>query len=388
MNLAYLTVKRIVPEGEDVTSTQNRSKVGIFQGYVSITGNIILFGIKIVLGLASASLALIADAFHTLSDVVSSMVVIFGYHIARKPPDEEHPFGHGRAETIASLTIALLIGFVGFEFFKIAISRLMNPGIIEANWVWISAIALTIFIKEWMARYSFQLGDIIHSDTLKADGMHHKSDSYSSILTIVAMAGGIYGIVWLDGAMAIGVACFMLYTGYEIAKDAINDLLGTTESPEMILNIRETACMVDGVFNVHDIIVHRYGNHSFISLHVEVSNLLSSEEIHHIADSVEKKIGDHLNAQVVTHVDPITVDGETINEIREIVQDSMNSFGISDVVQDLRIVRNDKVESILFEIPVSTDFDNEEPLDNHVKNSLKAKYPEASIVVDFKKKFN
>ena len=388
MNLANLTVKKIVPQGEDVTSTQNRSKVGIFQGYVSITGNIILFGIKIILGLASASLALIADAFHTLSDVVSSIVVIFGYHIARKPPDEEHPFGHGRAETIASLTIALLIGFVGFEFLKVAITRLMNPGVIEANWIWISAIVLTIIIKEWMARYSFQLGDIIHSDTLKADGMHHKSDSYSSILTIVAMVGGMYGIVWLDGAMAIGVACFMLYTGYEIAKDAINDLLGTTESPEMILNIRETACTVEGVFNVHDIIVHRYGNHSFISLHIEVNNLLSSEKMHHIADSVEKKIGDHLNAEVVTHVDPITIDGEVINEIRKLIQDSMNSFGITDVVHDLRIVKNDNVESILFEIPTSTDFDEQESLDDKVKKSLLENYPTASIVVDFKKKFN
>ncbi len=384
MNTTDYFVKKIVSGEKSPGSRESRSRIGMIQGWISMAGNFVLFVIKMVLGWLSGSIALMADAFHTLSDVTTSGVVIFGFNISRKPADKEHPFGHGRAETITTLTVSMLIVFVGFEFLKTGITRIMHPEPVESNWIIIAAVVLTIVVKEWMAKLAERLADVIDSDTLRADAIHHRSDMYSSLLVVVALIGAQLGINFLDAVMGIGVSIFMLYSGYSIARSAIDDLLGTPVSKETLDKIRQLACSVEGVYNVHDIIVHRYGTHSFISIHVEVSDKLPSEAMHRIADKVEKKIAHNMEAEVITHMDPITTEGAMLEDIRQIIRRQMEKHELKQDAQDLRLVADSKVESILFEVPVPVGFAHGKALEDDILEALRSSYPDSDILMDMK----
>lgn len=316
--------------------------------------------------------------------MVSSAVVVFGFKMASKPADKEHPFGHGRAETIAALTISILIGFTGIEFIKTSIIRFLDPAAIELSWAVILVVMTTIILKEVLARLSFNLGDKINSNTLIADAIHHRSDMWSSVLVLSAFGGTWLGYPKADALMGIGVAVMMIQSAYAIARSAIDDLLGKPVDKKTIKNIKEYAMQVAEVSNVHDIVVHSYGAHRFISLHIEIAEGKSPESMHEIADNVEKLLSEELEADVITHVDPVTIDGEEISVVKGIIMENQKLFGLHESIQDLRIVKNHHVESILFQIPVPVEFNKQEKFSKKCSEDLGDKYPDCKIDIEFK----
>jgi len=388
MGFTSFLVNKTLPQGIKPGSSQYRGHVGMLEGWVSIIGNFILFAVKIVFGFMVSSIALIADAFHTLSDVATSIVVIFGFKVAQKPADKEHPFGHGRAETIATLTIAILMAVVAFEFMKSAVDRLFfseaDIDIAKLDWIFITVIALTALGKAWMASFAYQLGDLIDSDALKGDAVHHKSDVYTTILVIAGLIGARYGIPHVDGIMGIGVALMILYSAYDIARESIDDLLGKPATTEFIQEISDLAVSVPGAQQVHDVVVHKYGDQNFISLHIEIDENTSPTVAHHIADNVEHKLAHELNAEVVTHIDPVAVQGNTVQGVRDSILDTLKEFGSEFTLQDLRIVGKDPVESILFELPVPPDCEQKEELEKALHESLAGSHPKAAVIIEFK----
>ena len=384
MDLAHYIIKKNVPLGENPVSPPFRGKIGMVQGWISMVVNLLLFGIKLFFGVISNSIALTADAFHTLSDMASSAVVVFGFKIADKPADKEHPFGHGRAETIASLTIAIIIGFAAFEFFKASLTRLIYLEIVQVSQIVLVVIIITIIIKEAMARFSYSLGNKIHSDTLKADAIHHRTDMFSSILVLVAFAGAWMGYSKLDAIMGLGVAGFMLYSAYGVARQAIDDLLGKPVDQLTIDSIKSQAMKVMGVKNVHDIVVHSYGIRRFISLHIEIPEGGSPEFMHEIADQVEKLLENEMDADVVTHVDPITVSGEECNRIQDIILDNLRRMKMAETIQDFRVVKNQGVESILFQVPVSVEFNQKKQFKTLCSRQLQELYPDCQVMIEYK----
>ena len=221
----YITDKFVRNNG--VSARVYRSKVGKHQGLVSVIINGLLFVIKIIIGIVVGSVSLIADAIHTLSDVISSGVVIWGFNESEKPADPEHPYGHGRIEYIATLIIAILLVVTGVEFIKSSINRVMNPSPISPSWWMILIIFATVILKEMTARYAEFLSHKISSGTLHADAWHHRTDAISSLLVIVAMIAGKYGYNSIDGWAGIGVALFVIWTGFSVAKESIDDIIGT-----------------------------------------------------------------------------------------------------------------------------------------------------------------
>ena len=382
--LADYIIRKQVPSGENPELPKFRGNIGIIQGWISICANLLLFVLKLIFGFLSNSIALIADAFHTLSDMVSSAVVVFGFKMASKPADKEHPFGHGRAETIAALTISILIGFTGIEFIKTSITRFLDPAAIELSWAVILVVITTIILKELLARLSFNLGNKINSNTLIADAIHHRSDMWSSVLVLSAFGGTWLGYPKADALMGIGVAVMMIQSAYAIARSAIDDLFGKPVDKKTIKNIKEYAMQVAEVSNVHDIVVHSYGAHRFISLHIEIAEGKSPESMHEIADNVEKLLSEELEADVITHVDPVTIDGEEISVVKGIIMENQKLFGLHESIQDLRIVKNHHVESILFQIPVPVEFNKQEKFSKKCSEDLGDKYPDCKIDIEFK----
>ena len=384
MTLADYFIRKIVPVGKNPALLSFRGRIGMLQGWVSIVVNLFLFGIKLFFGVISNSISLIADAFHTLSDMASSVVVMFGFKMASKPADKEHPFGHGRAETIAALTISIMIGFAAFEFIKTSITRLIFPEIIQINQVVFVIVIITIIIKDAMARFSYSLGNKINSNTLKADAIHHRTDMFSSILVLVAFAGVWMGYSKLDAIMGLGVAGFMLYSAYGVARGAIDDLLGKPVDKQTIDDIKSRAMNISGVWNIHDVVIHSYGAHRFISLHIEIPEGKSPELMHGIADQVEKVLSDEMDADVVTHVDPVTVDGEDFTKIQSIIIDNLQRMQMNESIQDLRVVKNQNIEAILFQVPVPVEFQRKEKFQTKCRQALHRIYPDCQVQIEFK----
>lgn len=320
-----------------VGGAERRSAFGVLEGAVSIVLNTVLFAIKLGIGLHTGSIALLADAVHTFADSVTSLVVIVSSYVSRKPPDDEHPFGHGRAEAVATVTIAVLLGVAAFEFGKESVLRIAQPGVAAASWAIIGAVAATALVKEWMARFSFALGRASGSTTLRADGWHHRSDVFATGLVVVAMVAGRFGWALVDGVMGLGVSLLLLKVAIDVARSAIDTLLGPAPSEEEILTLKESALRVEGVRGVHDIVVHRYGDLRFVSLHIETSDRESPATLHTIAERVEQAVNDGRHGSVCVHVDPVNDRHPDYDAVQRIVTEVVAADERLESFHDLRL---------------------------------------------------
>lgn len=287
----------------EMMDQKTRAKYGFLEAWVSIVGNTGLFVAKAAIGFSINSISLIADAFHTLSDVLTSVVVLIGFMITRIPADEHHPYGHGRVEPIATLIIAILLAVVGYEFGKESIARFAHPVEVKGTLLAIVAMLASAAGKEWMARFSFSLGKKINSAALYADGWHHRSDAVASALIPIALFGAMFKIYWLDTVFGLGVSALILYTAFSIAYPTIDKLMGHIPDKEFLDKIEKSARSVSDVKGVHDIAVHDYGNHNAISMHIEVDGNMNVARAHEIATIVEDRISMDTRGAVTVHVE-------------------------------------------------------------------------------------
>ena len=338
-----------VPKGKEPARIY-RTRIGKFQGWVSVIINGILFIIKMGLSLVVGSISLLADAIHTLSDLISSAVVIWGFNEAEKPADEDHPYGHGRAEYIATLIIAILLAVAGIEFIESSISRLMNPEPIVSEWWMIGLIGLTILLKELTARYGEFLSQKIASGTLHADAWHHRTDAISSLLVLGAMIAGRYGYYQVDGWSGLGVALFIMWTGFEIAKSAIDDLLGKPPTEDEIKEVRHSVEHIKGVLGAHDIAIHSYGKDKYISIHIEIDGNESPASAHDISENVENTLKEKLGISPTVHVDPIYPNHPKVQEVRAYLDTHYSDHEWLSNFHDIRIVDTEEHHVILFGI--------------------------------------
>lgn len=283
----------------------SRKKVGYLEALVSIVGNVFLFLVKFSLGTSLGSVALVAEAFHSLSDVLTSVVVLLGFKWGDKPADHEHPFGHGRIEQIATFVIALVLFLAVYDLGRDSLRRIMNPVALESNLLAITFMGFSALFKEWMARFSIFLGKKIDSQALIADAWHHRSDALASILVGSGLVLIRFGVYTLDGYMGLFVVTLLAWVGIELVRNSVSFLIGQAPGQEFMNELRSVVLSVPGVLNFHDTSVHDYQNQKVISLHIEVEEDLTAREAHEIAlrvqDQLKAKLGD---SQICVHVDP------------------------------------------------------------------------------------
>jgi cation diffusion facilitator family transporter len=292
---------------EKLTREKNpsRKSIGYLEAWVSIGGNILLFLLKLIIGLAINSLSLIADAFHSLSDVLTSVVVLVGFKVGEKPADKEHPFGHGRGELIATLIIGFMLFIVAYDIGKSAVQRIITPQKVEFSYVAVIAMFASTGFKEWMARFSIFLGKKINASSLFADAWHHRSDAIASFLVAIGLIFMRFDLYLIDGILALGVAILIGWVAIELIISSSNALMGEAPDPELVHKIREASVSVPGVIDVHDVYVHDYNTNKVISLHVEVDDNLTVDEAHDIATAVENRVKETAQAYSITaHIDP------------------------------------------------------------------------------------
>lgn len=334
--------------------------------------------------MVTKSISLIADAIHTLADIATSIVVIIGFKIAKKPSDKEHPFGHGRMEVVATLIVAVLLIVAGVEFLESSIARIIHPTPVSASWLVLIIIITTIIIKELLAQFAKELGTMIDSKTLEADFLHHRSDVIATALVVVALIFSRYGYTSIDGFAGILVSLIIIYSGYKIAKEAINPLLGEAPSKELVQKIEEIAKSCEGVYGVHDVIVHQYGQECLVSFHIEVSDDETPAKLHDISEAVELKTGEEINGTIVVHVDPLNKNYERYSEIESAIQKMVSEDNRTISFHDLRIVECDNnICKVVFDIVLDYGVDEQEEYDikQLLKEKFTARFPEMGLVI-------
>lgn len=286
------------------SSNQLRQKITKQEGWISIVVNVVLFAIKYFAGISCGSLALIADAWHTLSDSISSIFVLISSKFSFKEPDKKHPFGHGRFELVTSIFIGVLLSIVGFSFIKEGIVKLVSKE--EANYGLIAIIVtvISILMKEGLAQFAFWGYRKTNSGALKADGWHHRSDSVSSIVILVGVLIGKY-FWWIDGVLSIVVAGFLLKASYQIIRDTISIILGEEPSDEFYDEISLLANTAAGVnIGMHHLHVHNYITHKEITFHICLSPDLTIDKAHCITNAIEILIKNELDIEATVHINP------------------------------------------------------------------------------------
>lgn len=281
------------------------SKLGYREGVVSIIVNLLLFILKYYAGIISASVALVADAWHTLSDSLTSVMVILGIRLSARKPDKEHPFGHGRWEQISAIIIAMLLVMVGIGFIEDSVSKWhIHESARFGRWAYIATIA-SIVVKEGLARYAFRIGRITGNTSVKADGWHHRSDALSSVVVLIGIFAGRY-LWWIDSALGIVISCMLFYAAYGIIRKAVDKILGEKPSEEMIAKVKAIVAveMGDRAFP-HHFHIHNYGDHTEFTLHVKVPGDETVAKAHNLATRVEVRMKKEMNVEATIHIEPL-----------------------------------------------------------------------------------
>lgn len=284
----------------------DKQRAGYLEGVISVIANCILFGLKFWAGVVTGSIALTADAWHTLSDSLSSIIVIVAVKLSSKKPDTEHPFGHGRWEQIAALFIAFLLGIIAFDFLKDSYTHFKNHESTKFGIIAILVTITSILVKEALAQYAFYIGRKTENVSVKADGWHHRTDALSSVLVLVGIlfANQFW---WIDSVLGAIISLMLFYATYQIAKEAINKLLGEKPSSELIEKIRKSIQKYDSEnIQLHHFHIHNYVGHQELTFHIKLRNDLSIEEGHRIATEIENIIYEEFGIVSTIHVEPIT----------------------------------------------------------------------------------
>ena len=281
------------------------SKLGYREGLVSVILNLLLFVLKYYAGIASASLALIADAWHTLSDSLTSLVVILGIKLSSKKPDKEHPFGHGRWEQISALIIAILLALVGVEFMKDAIAKLRGHEAADFGWLAYLATVASIVLKEGLARYAFYIARKTGNAAVKADGWHHRSDALSSLMVLAGLFLSPY-FWWIDSVLGMLISFMLFYAAYGIIREAVNKILGEEPSEEVIGKVEQIVkAEMGNVAYPHHYHIHHYGDHIEFTFHIKVPGEETVEEAPRKATLIEMQIKTELKIDATIHIEPL-----------------------------------------------------------------------------------
>lgn len=297
-------LSRFIPNYQNTSDPDVRARYAYLEAWVSIIGNTVLATVNFAMGVLLNSIALMANATHTAADVLTSVVVLFGFREARRPADEEHPYGHGRVETIATLIIAVLLIMVGVEFAKSSVERLISRVSIQGSITAACILIVAGVIKEWMARFSMGLGNAICASALQADAWHHRSDGIANWMVAVSLILGRFGYGWLDAVFGLGVSALILYTGYELAKSASSTLIGEKPDDELVASVKELVLSVPNVKSTHKLSLHDYGGNRILTLHIQVPDNLHVDESHAIAGTVKRLVKERLKIETVVHVEP------------------------------------------------------------------------------------
>ncbi len=284
---------------------QNKRRLAYVEGVVSIIVNTLLFVLKYWAGIVSGSIALVADAWHTLSDSLSSIIVIVGTKLSGKKASKKHPFGYGRWQQISAIFVGVLLSMVAFEFARESIAKFADKEAANFGTIAIVVTIISIVLKEVLARYAINIGKKTDNSVVKADGWHHRSDALSSVVVLVGIFLRDF-FWWIDSVLGMAIALLLFYAVYDIIKEAISKLLGAEASDELINQVK---AHINKSFKAplcaHHFHLHDYGDHKELSFHIMLDERMDLKTSHEIVDGIEETLRNEMQIEATIHVDPL-----------------------------------------------------------------------------------
>ena len=332
-------VRRFIKNYQDTKDANVRTNIGKLSGIVGIFSNLFLFVIKFMIGTMVHSVSIQADGVNNLTDAGSNIISILSFHLANKPADKDHPFGHERTETIASLFVGILILVLGFETAKESISKVIHPGSIDFRIASVIILLISIIVKFWMYAYNKKLSKTYDSSLLEATALDSISDVCGTTAVLVSTLLSPVLHFNLDGYMGIVVSGIILYGAYGLLRDMINSLIGEAPDPELVHNIVDMIMAHPAILGVHDMMLHNYGpNKIFASAHVEVDSSKDIFETHDHIDNIEREVKENMNIDLVLHMDPVKVNDPETELYRAKVVEAIHQIDPKWGFHDFRIV--------------------------------------------------
>ena len=346
-------MRRFIKNYQDTKDASVRTSVGKLSGIVGILNNLFLFVIKFVIGTIVHSVSIQADGVNNLTDAGSNIISILSFHLANKPADKDHPFGHERTETIASLFVGILILVLGFETAKESISKVIHPGSIDFRIVSVIILIISIIVKFWMYTYNKKLSKTYDSSLLEATALDSISDVCGTTAVLVSTLLSPVLHFNLDGYMGIVVSGIILYGAYGLLRDMINSLIGEAPDPELVHNIVDRIMAHPAILGVHDMMLHNYGpNKIFASAHVEVDSSKDIFETHDHIDNIEREVKENMNIDLVLHMDPVKVNDPETELYRAKVVEAIHQIDPKWGFHDFRIVSGPTHVNLVFDLVI------------------------------------
>lgn len=345
-----LLAKWLIRDRDQLHAPGVRRAYGVLCGAVGIGLNLLLFLGKLLAGVFSGSIAIMADAMNNLSDAGSSVITLIGFQLAGQKPDPEHPFGHGRLEYLSGLIVSLAIILMGVELGKSSLEKIFHPEPVEFSLLAVGILAASIGVKVYMACYNRAVGKKIGSAAMKATAADSLSDCISTAVVLAAMLIGHWTGLLVDGWCGVLVALFILRTGIGAAKETVDPLLGQPPTAEFVQSVHDLVMSYDGIIGIHDLVVHDYGpGRRMLSLHAEVPASGSIVEIHDVIDRMERRLGEEMDCEAVIHMDPVDVDDARTVAMKQVVADLVGGIEDGMTIHDFRMVSGPTHTNLIFD---------------------------------------
>ncbi len=380
----------LIKDYENTADSTVRQTYGMLCGFVGICFNIILFIGKFMAGTFSNSISITADAFNNLSDAASSIITLIGFKMAGQKPDPDHPFGHGRIEYISGLLVSVMILFMAFELLQSSIMKILHPETLSYSPLVVVILVTSILVKCYMSYYNHNIGKKINSAAMLATATDSLSDALSTTVVLIATLISHFTGVTIDGYCGVLVGLFICYAGLSAAKDTVSPLLGQAPAPEFVQQIQDIVMAHHDVIGIHDLIVHNYGpGRVLISLHVEVPADGDILTMHDMIDFIEHELQDALHCNAVIHMDPVCMNDEETNHLKELVMDFLAKIDPVITMHDFRIVKGNTHTNIIFDVVVPYQFRmTDTELIQVITDNIKAEHPNYFVIIEVDKQYS
>lgn len=355
--MVTLLAKHFIKDYENTKSPAVRHSYGMLCGIVGILLNILLFSGKFIAGIFSNSIAITADALNNLSDAGSSFITLAGFKLASQKPDPDHPYGHGRMEYLSGLFVSLLILLMAVELLKTSVDKILHPQSTQINPLVIAILAASILVKLYMSYYNQTIGKRIDSTALLATAADSRGDSLSTLLVLASSLISLFTGFQIDGYCGLIVGIFILYSGFNAAKDTINPLLGQAPDKAYVEKIERIVTSHNMILGIHDMMVHDYGpGRVVVSLHAEVPSDGDLLEMHDLIDHIENDLADQCCCEAVIHMDPIAVNDPEVDALKKQLTEIIQSIDDTLKFHDFRIVKGPTHTNLIFDVLVPYNF--------------------------------
>ena len=354
--MTKLLLRLFVKNYQNTDSLPVRTAIGALAGFVGIGANLLLCAIKLLAGLLTGSVSITADALNNLSDATGSIVTLIGFRVAGKPADEQHPYGHARAEYLSALGVAGLIFFIGFELVKSSVQKIIHPQPVALTVLTAAILLISIGVKLWMALFNRKLGKHISSSALMATAADSRNDCVATAAVLVAALVEQFLGLRVDGWFGLGVAAFILWSGWNLAKDTVSTLLGESADPQLREKILDCIAAHPEVLGYHDLMVHDYGpGRQFASLHVEMDYREDPLKCHGLIDDMERECLNNHNVHLVIHYDPVVSDDPELQRLKARCQELLQQQDQRLTLHDFRMIQGQRHMNLVFDVALPSD---------------------------------